>query len=93
MTVVQVRVNIGDDALRCSGVTNASADFQYWVVLCPKCRSLFRYSEIVPRSPTLPYDPLWPAKPELPDGGEKLTCPACQKTSTFQRFELLFNPA
>jgi hypothetical protein len=28
-------------------------------------------------------------KPDFPDGVASLTCPMCQKTSTFQRFELM----
>jgi hypothetical protein len=39
---------------------------------------------------TVPYDPLWPTKPEFPEGGASLTCPACDKTSTFQRFQLMY---
>jgi hypothetical protein len=28
------------------------------------------HSKIPPRSLTVPYDPLWPRKPDFPDGGE-----------------------
>jgi hypothetical protein len=64
----------------------------HWFVSCPACYTVFNHSAIPPRSLTLPFDPLWPRKPEFPDGGESLTCPACQKTSTFQRFELMYRP-
>jgi hypothetical protein len=65
----------------------------HWVVLCPKCRSIFPHSEIGPRSESLPYDPLWPVKPEVPLDGVKLTCPNCQTASMFKRFELMYRPA
>jgi hypothetical protein len=44
------------------------------------------HDEIPPRSLTVPYDPLWPTKPDIPDDGVSLTCPNCQTTSTFKRF-------
>jgi hypothetical protein len=62
----------------------------HWVVSCPACYTVFSYSAIPPRSLSVPFDPLWPRKPDFPDGGESLTCPACQKTSKFQRFELMY---
>ena len=68
------------------------ANMPRWTLSCPACRSHFFHSEIPQRSWTLPYDPLWPRKPEFPDGGESLTCPKCQKTSVFQRYELMFKP-
>jgi hypothetical protein len=33
---------------------------------------------------------LWPVKPELPVEGVNLTCPNCESTSTFKRFELMY---
>ena len=33
---------------------------------------------------TLPYDPLWPPQPGLPDDQVKLKYPNCQTTSTFR---------
>jgi hypothetical protein len=68
------------------------ANMPRWTLSCPACRSHFFHSEIPRRSWTLPYDPLWLRKPEFPDGGESLTCPTCQKTSVFQRFELMYKP-
>jgi hypothetical protein len=65
----------------------------HWVLSCPGCYTVFEYGEIPSRSPTVPFDPLWPRKPDFPDGGANVTCPACQKTSTFQRFELMYRPA
>jgi endogenous inhibitor of DNA gyrase (YacG/DUF329 family) len=65
----------------------------HWVLSCPACYTVFNHSEIPPRAATIPFDPVWPRKPEFPDGGMNLTCPECQKTSTFQRFELMYRPA
>jgi hypothetical protein len=34
----------------------------------------------------MPYDSLWPYRPEFPDGGFTMDCPHCHKSSTYQRF-------
>jgi hypothetical protein len=64
-----------------------------WVVLCPECRSLVPHSTIPARPETAPFDPLWPTKPEVPDGGVNLTCPSCSTTNAFQRVELMYRPS
>jgi len=64
----------------------------HWVLSCPGCYTVFNHSEIPGRSLTDTFDPLWPRKPDFPNGGASLTCPSCQKTSVFQRFELMYRP-
>ena len=36
------------------------------------------------------YDPLWAPKPDFPEGGLRMMCPNCKKTSTYQRYELMY---
>jgi len=64
----------------------------HWVLSCPACYAVFNHSEIPSQPSNAPYDTLWPRKPDFPDGGASLTCPTCQKTAVFQRFELMYKP-
>jgi uncharacterized C2H2 Zn-finger protein len=61
-----------------------------WVLNCPHCHKVFAHSEINPRLTTVPFDPLWPTKPEFPDGGLNLPCPSCQTSAVYQRCKLLY---
>jgi hypothetical protein len=63
-----------------------------WVLGCQHCRKVFSHSKIKPRPATDPYDPLWPSKPEFPEGGLNLACPDCQLPALYQRFELVYRP-
>jgi len=63
-----------------------------WVLGCQHCRKVFTHSKISPRPATTPYDPLWPTKPDFPDGGMNLACPTCKTPATYQRFELMYRP-
>jgi hypothetical protein len=63
-----------------------------WVLSCPQCHKIFTHSKINPRSAPTPFDPLWPTKPDFPDGGLNLACPNCQTPATYQRFELMYRP-
>jgi hypothetical protein len=63
-----------------------------WVLSCSNCHKVFTHSKINPRSETVPFDPLWPTKPDFPNGGLDLACPNCQTSSIYQRFELMYRP-
>jgi hypothetical protein len=40
-----------------------------WTLLCRSCAKTFKYSAVDPDTKVLPYDDLWPNKPEFPSGG------------------------
>ena len=63
-----------------------------WVLNCSNCHKVFTHSKINPRPETIPYDPLWPTKPDFPNGGLKLACPNCRTPAVYQRFELMYRP-
>jgi hypothetical protein len=63
-----------------------------WVLTCAQCHKIFTHSKINPRTATSPFDPLWPTKPDFPDGGLNLACPKCQTPAIYQRFELMYRP-
>ncbi len=65
----------------------------HWALSCRNCHKNFVHSEIAARSTELPYDTLWPDRPEFPAGGLSVQCPHCQETSNYQRFELMYQPA
>jgi hypothetical protein len=65
----------------------------HWILRCPHCHESFPHSEIAPRVKAVPYDPLWPPKPDFPVGGLSLDCPNCRVTTTYQRFELMYSDA
>jgi len=44
-----------------------------WTLNCQNCKKIFRHSQIAPRPDILLYDPLWPYRPELPEGGANFT--------------------
>lgn len=62
----------------------------FWAPDCPHCQKIFTHSKINPRPATLPYDPLWPTKPDFPNGGLNLAFPNCQTPTIYQRFELMY---
>ena len=63
-----------------------------WVLSCRNCHKNFAHSEIEPRPDDRPFDPLWPYRPEFPEGGLSVDCPHCQQAATYQRFELMYHP-
>ena len=63
-----------------------------WTLSCPGCTKVFSHSQIDPSSRALPYDALWPHRPEFPTSGERIICPRCKGTATYQRFELVYSP-
>jgi len=61
-----------------------------WVFNCPQCNTELTHSQIYvgdhnPRDPFTVF-----SKPELPDGGLKLACPNCHKTSIYLRHQLTY---
>jgi hypothetical protein len=64
----------------------------HWTLNCKQCSKGFNHSNVDPRFNGMPYDSLWPYRPEFPDGGFTTNCPHCKKSSTYQRFELIYRP-
>jgi len=44
------------------------------------------------RSRTVPYDELWPYRPEVPEGGLKAICPHWHQPGLYKRFQLTLRP-
>ena len=63
-----------------------------WVLTCPECDEDFSHSEITIPQRIREFDPFTGVvtKPEFPVGGLKATCPACKKSSVYQRHELVY---
>jgi hypothetical protein len=61
-----------------------------WVLTCPDCSSELTHSQIYVDDSCI-RDPFTAfSKPELPDGGLKMACPNCQKTSIYLRHQLTY---
>jgi hypothetical protein len=63
-----------------------------WTLDCQNCNRIFAHSEVDIRSHTLPYDELWPYRPEVPEGGLKAICPHCHQPGLYERFQLSLRP-
>jgi endogenous inhibitor of DNA gyrase (YacG/DUF329 family) len=62
-----------------------------WVLRCPECNANFTHSEIATENQPLRDSFAGLAvKPEFPEGGMRLECPNCKKSSVYQRHELVF---
>jgi hypothetical protein len=64
-----------------------------WVLGCPDCHEYFTHSAILTSGQlqlTDPFETWLEPKPEFPEGGMAIVCPNCNKTSTYQRHELVF---
>jgi hypothetical protein len=59
-----------------------------WTLNCQNCNRIFAHSNVDPQSRTLPYDELWPYRPEVPEGGLKAVCPHCLQPGLYERFQL-----
>jgi hypothetical protein len=60
-----------------------------WVLYCPECKRQFAHREIpvnAQRDGFLGVE----FKPDFPQGGLKMECPHCKKTSLFQRYQLVY---
>jgi hypothetical protein len=64
-----------------------------WTLNCQNCNRVFIHSEVNPQSRTLPYDELWPYRPEVPEGGLTTVCPFCHQPGLYERFQLTLLPA
>ena len=58
------------------------------VLNCQHCHKPVTHHEINLAS-LASYDPLWDPKPDFPEGGLRMMCPNCKKSSTYQRHELM----
>ena len=47
-----------------------------------------RIMQVDPHSHTLPYDELWPYRPEVSEGGFTAVCPYCHHSGLYERFQL-----
>ena len=63
-----------------------------WTLNCQNCNRVFAHSEVDTQSHTLPYDELWPYRPEVPEGGLKTICPHCHEPGLYERFQLTLRP-
>jgi hypothetical protein len=63
-----------------------------WTLNCKNCKKIFSHSKIDPRSYTMPYDTLWPSRPETPRGGLTVDCPHCKSTELYQRLQVTYSP-
>jgi DNA-directed RNA polymerase subunit RPC12/RpoP len=63
-----------------------------WTLACSKCTNIFTHSQIDAREKKRPFDELWPAKPDLPNGGARISCPHCGTATNYQRFQLVYSP-
>lgn len=58
-----------------------------WGVMCPLCNEAVPYREV-------PFEPgafAWlSSKPNFPEGGLSLECPSCEKTSHYERHNLIY---
>jgi hypothetical protein len=62
----------------------------YWTLLCPRCKTDFKHSEVKTISPR--KDPFaWlELKPKFPEVGLLIECPNCRESSVFQQYELRY---
>lgn len=61
----------------------------HWILACKNCGKDFKHSEIATELPSQHVDVRgWVDKPAFAEGGEKLKCPHCNDTSTYQRYML-----
>jgi hypothetical protein len=63
-----------------------------WVLGCPECNRDFTHTEIPADPKRRSFDRFLgtEAKPEFPQGGLRIECPNCKKTSIFQRYQLVY---
>ena len=62
-----------------------------WVVSCPECAKEFTYTDIKQIASGLGRDPfVSPPKPAIPEDGSELSCPHCNKASTYRAFDLRY---
>jgi hypothetical protein len=62
----------------------------YWALLCPRCKTDFKHTEVKEVNPrTDPFAWLG-LKPKFPEVGLLLECPNCQESSIFQQRELRY---
>jgi hypothetical protein len=71
------------------GLSVGACKMAQWILTCKDCYQSFTYGEnlVFPKS----YDPAWAPKPDFPEGGLGMPCPTCKKTSTYQRYELMYS--
>lgn len=62
-----------------------------WIVRCPECEKEFTHTDIARIQGQALRDPFAsPPKREIPEGGTKLTCPGCSRTSNYKPFDLRY---
>jgi hypothetical protein len=61
-----------------------------WVLACPGCNKEFIYMKAPSDAGIFAS---WSVKPEFPHGGLTVTCPNCQKSSVYQRHQLVYRAA
>jgi uncharacterized CHY-type Zn-finger protein len=63
----------------------------HWLLHCQNCNKDFEHTKINSQLASIPYDPLWPSKPDFAAGGEQIICPHCKETATYQRYQLIYS--
>jgi hypothetical protein len=63
-----------------------------WAITCPECDHTFTHTAIEPAAIEQAYlDPFHVlARPTIPKGGDKRTCPNCKTESVFQAHHLFY---
>jgi hypothetical protein len=61
-----------------------------WSLDCKGCKKSITHSSVNPAENTMPYDTLWPYRPEVLESGFTMRCPNCQQSASYQRFELKY---
>jgi len=61
-----------------------------WIVRCPECEKEFTHTPIGKTLGGMRDPFASPPKPEIPEDGSEMTCPACNKASTFRGFDLRY---
>jgi len=59
-----------------------------WVLSCRNYHKTFPHSEMEPRPDDRRFDPLWPYRPEFPEGGLSVDCPTLQAGRDLSAFRI-----
>jgi endogenous inhibitor of DNA gyrase (YacG/DUF329 family) len=61
-----------------------------WSLDCKGCKKPITHSSVNLAEKHMPYDSLWPSRPEVPEDGVTVRCPNCQQSASYHRHELTY---